>query len=208
MYYHCRPLKYVEYGKVLPPLVSEYDTWDANMYGWLGHHCGFYPQVWLSRSHSMITGYRNENIMKKRKCCSGKRSIVREHRDSVLFGFEIIQGFSISYMHWELLMNSLLNESNFEKQNKSIIKTMESIVSMYEEEIDEKPEGEVLDWLNSGCDLNRYLTDYVFKEKDQIVVPSLNLKSAKKIICKNEAQKKKLRKMGFIEDRILIKNLK
>jgi hypothetical protein len=30
----------------------------------------------------------------------------------------------------------------------------------------------------------------VFIEKDQVVVPSLNLKAAKKIICRDEKQKK------------------
>jgi hypothetical protein len=30
---------------------------------------------------------------------------------------------------------------------------------------------------------------------------------AKKILCRNEKQKKALRKMGFIEDRIIIKNI-
>jgi len=38
-------------------------------------------------------------------------------------------------------------------------------------------------------------------------VPSLNLKTAKRIICRNERQKKALRKKGFIEDRIEIRNM-
>ena len=48
----------------------------------------------------------------------------------------------------------------------------------------------------------------LFKDIDQVVVHSLNLKSAKQIIWRNEKQKKTLRKMGFIEDRIKIKNIK
>ena len=53
-----------------------------------------------------------------------------------------------------------------------------------------------------------FLKKHLFVENDQVVVPSLNLKSAKEIFCKNEKQKKALRKMGFIEDRIKIKNIK
>ena len=46
------------------------------------------------------------------------------------------------------------------------------------------------DWEKSR-DLNDYLHQYVFVERDQVVVPSLNLKAAKKVICRNEQQKKK-----------------
>ena len=63
-------------------------------------------------------------------------------------------------------------------------------------------------WDNCKGDLDLFLKKYAFIEKDQVVVPSLNLKSAKQIICRDEKQKKKLRKMGFIEDRIVIKNIK
>jgi len=38
-------------------------------------------------------------------------------------------------------------------------------------------------------------------------VPSTNLKTAKRIICRNERQKKALRKKGFSEDRIEVRNM-
>jgi hypothetical protein len=47
----------------------------------------------------------------------------------------------------------------------------------------------------------------VFVERDQFVVPSLNLKTARRILCRNERQKKALRRMGFIEDRIEVRNM-
>jgi len=191
MYYHCRPLKYVKYGKVFPPPKDkDILEWMLPAYRWLSNYCGYCPQVWLSRSHSSITGYRN-----------------KYSKDSVLFGFDIIKGFPLSYDHWELIMNSLMNEEVFEKQNKAIEKMLNSIYLDCKAE-DEEIEGEIADWVKSDCNLDKFFKDYLFKEVDQVVVPSLNLKSAKKIICSNEKQKKKLRKMGFIEDRIEIKNLK
>ena len=57
-------------------------------------------------------------------------------------------------------------------------------------------------------DIGRFLDAHLFVEKDQVVVPTLNLKAAKRVVCRNERQKKALRKMGFIEDRIQIRNLK
>ncbi len=42
---------------------------------------------------------------------------------------------------------------------------------------------------------------------DQVVVPKLNLKSAKEIWVRNDRQKKKLRRMGFIEDRIKVRRI-
>ena len=189
MYYHCRPLKYVEYGKVLPPPVETID-WLRPAYEWLGHYCGYFPQVWLSRSRSSITGYKNKYA-----------------KDSVLFGFDIIKGFPLSYSHWEIVMDPLLDKKEFDKQNKAIENMFNSIVQDYRNN-NEEPEDEFSDWVKSGCNLEVFMRDYLFQEVDQIVVPSLNLKSAKKIICFNEKQKKKLRKMGFIEDRISIKNKK
>jgi len=63
-------------------------------------------------------------------------------------------------------------------------------------------------WLDCGQDLEKFLKKSLFVEVDQVIVPSLNLKAAKKIICRNEKQKKKLLKMGFVEDRVRIKNIK
>jgi len=63
-------------------------------------------------------------------------------------------------------------------------------------------------WNDCDQDFEKFLHKYLFAEVDQVVLPSLNLKAAKKIICRNEKQKKKLLKMGFIEDRVQIKNIK
>jgi len=159
-------------------------------YEWLSNHCGYCPQIWLSRSQSDITGYR------------------RHIGDHILFGFDIIKGFPLSYDHWESMLNSIINDKDFNKQNEKIVKSLNEMLEYYAEENEEVDEAYLIDWINSGKDLSVYLNKYVFKEINQVVVPSLNLKVAKKIICSNEKQKKKLRKMGFIEDRITIKNIK
>ena len=209
MYYHCRQMKYVEYDKVYPaPIETFDDDWFLNIYKWLGHYCGFCPQIWLSRSRSSITGHRNSNTLKKRKNVIAKRQESKTNNDSVLFGFDIIRGFPVSYNYWEMIMGSVADGENFEKQNQKIEEYLNIILGYYKEDNEEPDFKELRDWVASGCDLDVYLRDYVFKELDQVVVPSLNLKSAKKIICQNEKQKKTLRKMGFIDDRIQIKNLK
>ena len=208
MYYHRRPIKYVEYGKVLPPPLSDYDEWSLNMYGWVGHHCGYFPQIWLSRSRSSITGFRCNRSVKKVGYSAKypkRRQYAKIGNDDVLFGFDIIKGFPLSYDHWELIMCSASCHKTLEKQNADMVKGLNNIVQQYES--GEEMEKELRDWIDCGRNLDVYLKKCVFKEVDQVVVPSINLKSAKKIICHNEKQKKKLRKMGFIEDRIIIKNL-
>ena len=57
-------------------------------------------------------------------------------------------------------------------------------------------------------DVQEVLSKHLFVKHDQVVVPSLNLKAAKLIICRNERQKKTLRRMGFIEDRLVIRGLR
>jgi len=42
-------------------------------------------------------------------------------------------------------------------------------------------------------------------EHDRVVVPGLDLKAAKTVVCRSERQKKALRRMGFLEDRIEIR---
>lgn len=195
MYYHCRPLKHVEYGKVYPPPLEQIDEYMLRCYKWLGFYCGYCPQVWLARSHNSITGFKRKH---------------QKENDAILFGFDLIIGsYHVSYDPWEFLMNTLMNTKadNVFEINKEINKCFEEHEKFCIEE-KESPYGDVKDWINCGRNIDVYLKNYVFVEKDQVVVPSLNLKAAKKIICRNEKQKKALRKMGFIEDRIQIKNIK
>jgi hypothetical protein len=214
MYYHCRPLKYVTYGKIFPPPIESIDSdWGfADMYRWLGRHCGYCPQVWLSRSRSSITGYgyrysysSRPKRRKKDGTWESKRTWTK--KDEVLFGFENIQGFPLSFDLWEMIMNMLIGEKDFKKQNSNIVRFLNEIHR--ETMADGYPiDPEIQAWIDSGRNLDRFLKEHLFVEVDQVVVPSLNLKAAKKIICWDERQKKKLRKMGFIEDRIHIKNFK
>jgi hypothetical protein len=83
MYYHCRPLKYVEYGKIYPPPVETLDEMFLNCYNWIGNYCHFSPQVWLSRSVSSITGYKNNRMTKKRQSYING-NYLKEKLDSVI----------------------------------------------------------------------------------------------------------------------------
>jgi len=215
MYYHCRPLKYVVYGKVDPPPEEYADEYFLDLFKWLGCYCGYCPQIWLSRSHNRITGFKRDILLKKSRSIMRKRQDARLKKDSVLFGFENIQGFPVSYDHWEYIMimfcnNGAFKEKNLKKENEFLTnKINEFIISGKKEGFGEEDMGvETKNWVASGRNLDVFLKNHLFVEKDQVVVPSLNLKSAKQIICRDEKQKKRLRQMGFIEDRILIKNIK
>lgn len=206
MYYHCRPLKYVEYGKVVP--YKEKDSWLMPAYDWLGYYCGYSPQIWLSRSTSRITGFKDGDVViKKQKNVIGRKSIAKINNNSVLFGFENIKGFPVEYELWCILLNTLINidSGSKEKINEILEEKLNLFYEWAEQDNDLDEDNFLKDW-HKMQNFDLYLKKYLFVEKNQVVVPSLNLKAAKKIICKNEKQKKKLRHMGFIEDRITIKN--
>lgn len=190
MFYHARPLKFVTYGKVGPPPIESLGgtVWDGT-YRWLGEHCGYCPQVWLSRSRSLITGYR-------------RLADRPDPLDLILFGFESIQGFRVDYSLWESLLNVLFNtKGGFAEQNQAIARHWDSQLSLWGDDLPTY----LAAW-DKTRDLDHVLHKYLFVENDQVVVPSLNLKSAKEIICRNESEKKQLRQLGFIENRIQIRN--
>ena len=188
VYYHHRELRYVAYGKVGPPPVEVLDPDDARAYQWLGQYCGFHPQVWLSRSRSQITGFRGASF--------GKEAA----DDGVLFGFASIQGFPLAYEFWCELRMTLINLKNLAHANDEVQKHLDWRAS--DPCLCEEPES--LTWCKTR-DVREVLSKHLFVKHDQVVVPHLNLKAAKIIICRNERQKKVLRRMGFIEDRLAIR---
>ena len=190
MYYHSRELKYVQYGKVMPPPEDTLDPHFRIAYQWLGRRCGFYPQIWLSRSRSAITGFRG--------AVPGKRSRDR----SVLFAFEPIKGFPVEYDLWCELLNVFANAADVEEVDREMIEQFKWRAT----EPGWCPGPADRTWKETK-DLETVLERNLFYEHDQVVVPSLNLKAAKRIICGNERQKRLLRWMGFIEDRIEIRKI-
>jgi len=188
MYYHTREIQYVTYGKVGPTPLEAIDPNFDLAYQWLGQYCGFYPQVWLSRSVSRITGFRR-NYYKK-----------QSPQDKVLFAFETIQGFPLEYDFWEQILVSVWNEKNLTRANRSVRK----IIHENALDPDYRDHPVSVTWLETR-NIQQVLSKHLFVKHDQVVVPQLNLKSAKQIICRNEHQKKTLRRMGFIEDRIVIR---
>ena len=97
MYYHARPLRLVEFGKIGPPPLATIEPGFRIAYEWLGRYCGFWPQVWLARSRAWITGFRGDSWS------------LKDRGDQVLFGFENIKGFPVHYGRWCLILNALLN---------------------------------------------------------------------------------------------------
>lgn len=186
MYYHCRELKYVQYGKVYPPPEEKVDQDNRPAYEWLGKYCGFFPQIWLSISRSAITGIRYGSST------------------SILFGFEHVRGFPLRYDRWEYLLNPLstgiVDSAALQRYYTEMLTETQAALEPGEQL------GDFLEEWQQSNGLDDFLHRYVFIKQDQVVVPSLNLKSAKEIICRNERQKRQLRKMGFIEDRIMTQN--
>lgn len=204
MYYHTLPLKYVVYGTILPH--DDPSNQFRSAYEWLGHHCGYCPQIWLSRGDISMTGYRY------RVASVGIRgSVQRAERDSVLFGFDLIQGFPIDYEFWWLhVLNTTLNSPPGKAEiDRWLVDKLDRWLAESTAEhgsaLDPVVHRWELAWREERPNLERLLRRHVFVERDQVVVPSLNLKTAKRILCRNERQKKQLRRMGFIEDRIEIR---
>lgn len=191
MYYHNRPLKYIEYGKVYPAPEDLIDQDYGKAYKWLSQYCGYFPQIWLSRSScSYITGFRSSGFGKQKKS------------DLVLFGFDLIKGFPVKYDPWCRLLTTLMNSKDLADANDCVKGYLESL----EEDPPEYDDPFMDTWIKFH-DVDKVLNSQLFILQDQVVVPALNLKSAKEIIVENERKKKILRKMGFIEDRIKIQNI-
>ena len=217
MYQHSTPLKYVKYG-IIEPYCDE-DNWLLSAYKWLGFHCGYCPHVWLARGNSAITGFRSRTLLKKRKMVIQKRKETKIHADSILFEFSVLPKkdvFPVDYDIWSFILTTISNtksKSTKEEFDNELRKILNQFLKY---EIEDKEQNEdyvsdcsyIWDWANFNGNVDAYMKKYLFVEHDQIVVPSLNLKMAKQIICRNEKQKKELRRMGFIEDRIKIKNIK
>lgn len=192
MFYHCRELRFVKYGKVRPHFDPNHEF--NALYKWLGFYCGYFPQVWLSQANAFITGFRNK--------------MSRSTRDEVLFGFEICKGFPVSYEQWCLLLVPLQRYTESKDHSKENLDRMImedlSRLSQSMREMENCTEEDDPLW---GCEtLEDWLNKKLFVPKDQFVLPALNLKAAKQIICRNERQKNALRRMGFIDDRIHVTN--
>ncbi|MFV1987339.1 MAG: hypothetical protein ACC682_08650 [Gemmatimonadota bacterium] len=192
MYYHTRPLRYVRYGRVEPPPGGVIDPDFAVAYDWLGEFCGFSPQVWLSRSRSAITGFRYLVTAH-----SGRARLLERH---VLFGFEGIRGYPVHYDFWCELLTPLTSASTVAGAGRAVRAHLDWLVS--DEDLRDDPAARI--WSETRS-LTQVLDRCLFVEHDQVVVPALNLKAAKTIVCGSEREKKALRKLGFIEDRVEIR---
>jgi hypothetical protein len=204
VYYHTLPLKYVVYGTILPH--DDPSNQFRSAYEWLGHHCGYCPQIWLSRGDISMTGYRY-----RVGSVGISGSDQRAERDSVLFGFDLIHGFPIDYEFWWFhVLNTALNSPPGKDEiDRWLVDRLDWWLAESTAEhgpaLDPVEHRWELAWRQERPNLAEFLRRHVFVERDQVVVPSLNLKTAKRILCRNERQKKQLRRMGFIEDRMEIR---
>ena len=161
-------------------------------YEWLGRQVGFAPQIWLSRSQRSLSAFR-------------------ERKDDVCFGFNIMSGaVPLDYGVWCDILSPLMGGPSDPSQSAEglIEDSFDHVVSFMKEggwfPCQREPHWEHWD---QHQNLEALLKRYLFVLNDQVVVPRLNLKSAKEIWVRNDRQKKKLRRMGFIEDRIKVRRI-
>lgn len=196
MFWHCRKIQHVIYDKVYPCPVEKVDSDFIKCYKFVSKYCGFYPQIWLSQCNITMTGYHREF---DRGLIQQKR--LKDNHKDVLFGFDIIKGFPIEYDMWCQLLSSLMNGESVE----TFLNDMYKICIMETDDPEPVPEY-LLEWKRTN-DVELILRKYLFTGNNQFVVPSLNLKTARRIVCRNDKVRKTLRKMGFIEDRIEVRKM-
>jgi len=213
MYFYKRSIKYVVYDEVYP---LEGDKILFPAYKWLGNYCGYCPQIWLMKGDiisksNIVFNIKDSKILNKYKNLMQKRSEIKEDNDNIVFEFNSIKGFCVSFQYWEFLLMFLLdnqcpiNESLIDI-NKFIKKQINEIIRncfMNNIAIQRFCSG-LQAWHSCLGKIDLFLERYLFAEADQIVVPSLDLRIANRIICKDKEQKEKLCQMGFLENRITI----
>lgn len=212
MYYHAHDLKYTVYGKIYPAPLETIDEYFLKPYQWLGKYCFYFPQIWLGKK-SCITGYKCKVKEKKRKFFGARKNF----EPNVMFGFDIVKGFPVDFDIWCYCLNPLMGCKDPVKEGDDVIKkSMDEYMEDFKKDPYEPYNGDIeklskddilYKWIHSK-NYEDFLSKYFFIENDQVVVPSLNLKAAKQIFCRNEKQIKILRHMGFIQDRIKILNSK
>jgi hypothetical protein len=213
MYYHSQEVKYVTCGKIYPAPAEAIDEYMLQAYKWLGKYCGYCPQIWLGRGRSSITGYKSKNKQKGSRYMGSRRNF----EPNVMFGFDIVVGFPVDFDTWCSCLNPLINCKDGAKEgNDAIKRSFDGWIEdfkkdpdpIYSGDVEKLPKEDILyKWAHSK-NFDDFLNKCLFVEHDQVVVPSLNLKVAKEICCRNEKQVKALRHMGFIQDRIKILNSK
>lgn len=129
-----------------------------------------------------------------------RKRVIGSIPDRILFAFETIQGFSLDYDFWEQILVSVWNTKNLTHANQEVRRIIQEDAS----DLEYRNHPVSVTWLETQ-NVQEVFSKHLFAKHDQVVVPQLNLKVAKQIICRNEQPKKTLKRMGFIEDRIIIR---
>ncbi len=189
MFYHARPLCYVESGEVTQSRELE-DEHYRLPFEWLEQQLGFYG-IFLAVGDERIipmTGYPNQFT----------RTINTDHphlRNQVLFGFEDLpEARFTDYMAWHIPLNSVrysTQDGGFTPSNMEPIsdRNRRSIL---------KPSWSRADWLRASV-----------KTHDvQGHIETLDLSRANLIWCRNKDTRGALLDMGFGEDTVEVRRTK
>lgn len=115
MLYHYINIKYVQYGTIEPHF--DEDNFLNVSYKWLSFYCGYFPQIWLSRSDINMTGWRLYYFRVKNKW-------IQENKNNVLFGFDehkINGKFYVDMNQWGMIINSIDNFTNEDKISLNLL---------------------------------------------------------------------------------------
>jgi hypothetical protein len=186
-YHHIVPFHRVKYDVIVP--VREYsdDQWFIPAYEWLHDRLGFWPlfvAVGIPSDVSM-TGYQSNWRRFLGGTFQGKRYnkiYVKkgEAPNYVLFSFRHVEGVFTDYMSWHFVLGARGNRPQ-----------------------EDVTDNECRQLFKKSWPRSRWLHK-ARKERSevQLIAPSLDLRTACRIWCRNKATKKALEKMGFRNVRV------
>jgi len=182
-YHHARPLNSVVFDIVKPvsPLNYQSDKeaqFFDRAYKWLEGKLGFYPMflaVGKTDEDKGMTGYQNQ--WRKLLALSKNHRTYRQKGDienKVLFSFDTMppNGVFVDYDNWHIVLNSSDRPQEIEKHTSSIF----------------RPSWIKNDWISYS---NRKPYSV------QLIVPSLDLRTASEVLVRNKETQRDLVKLGF-----------
>lgn len=178
MYHRCMELEHIVFGEIVPRRDFEKHDFQYAL-DWLENEVGFYP-LFLGFGETEddigITGYQNQwrvrisSTFKDGKI-SGEYRKKCEFPNHVLFSFDELEGVFLDYDYWHIVLNSTGTEIT-EQEKRWIFK---------------------YSW-----DKNKWKRKARTNPGTvQFVVPRLDLRTSKRIFCRNNRTRNLLEEMGF-----------
>lgn len=177
LYHHCRPLEAVVYDIVKPDKKFA-DEYFVKSYEWVEEKVGFYPLFLGVGNGRWVTYYVTGYDANWRK----KLVDQPPSRNHVLFSFENLEGIFMDFSYWHIAMNATMNSEKVRAVEEArLFKRSWTKAKWLKKAL--KEDGEV-----------------------QLVTPTLDLRLAEKVYCRNKATQKQLRELGF--ENVVVKRVR